>query len=329
MKNVVLRLSPGESVTWRGFCDTHPRYSIALDGYVRGKTRYDSRGPWLNLDHHEGVDRIATRATCAQVWLCIRQGLFEAFRDRQGRRAWVFANDCDEDVCLSWFLLKNPVRSCLPANSRLERLVQAVDLLDTTAGATVHPLDDVLLSELAWVFEPYRQARWQGWLDASDESAYRAVVDAVSTRIGDYLADRNRSLPLDTRYECIGGGAEWAMVRELGPQSRIGMLKDGIRAYVSVRSRADGAWAYSVGRASPFIPFNVPEILSALNAAEPMSRGQWGGGNLVGGSPRMHGSALDPNDVTDIINDVVGRSSNVARLSHASVATPADALSCG
>ena len=35
MKNVVLQLSPGKSVTWWDFCETHPRYSIALDGYVQ------------------------------------------------------------------------------------------------------------------------------------------------------------------------------------------------------------------------------------------------------------------------------------------------------
>ena len=97
--------------------------------------------------------------TCSQVLLCIRQGLFEAFRDERGRRATAYANDCDEDVCLSWFLLQNPQVSRLPSHTRLNRLVQAVDLLDTTAGASLHPLDRALMSELAWIFEPYRQAR--------------------------------------------------------------------------------------------------------------------------------------------------------------------------
>ena len=82
------------------------------------------------------------------------------------------------------------------------------------------------------------------------------------------------------------------MVREIGQQSRMGMLNDGIRAYVSVRRRAGGSWAYSIGRASPFTSFDVPAILGALNDAEPGGRGKWGGGNLVGGSPRQHGSAL-------------------------------------
>jgi len=307
MKNIVLNLRPGaNSLSWAEFCETHPPYSLALDGYVRGKSRYDSQGPWLNLDHHEDVDRLTARATCAQVWLCIRQGLFEAFRDDQGRRAQVYVNDCDEDICLSWFLLKNPIRGCLPANFRLERLVNAVDLLDTIAGATLHPFDAILMGELAWIFEPYRQARLQGMLDTPDEQTHRAIIDAVFTRISDHLGDRGGSLPLDTRYERIGGGDQWTMVREIGQQSRMGMLNDGIRAYVSVRRRADGSWAYSIGRASPFASFDVPAILEALNDAEPRGRGKWGGGNLVGGSPRQHGSALKPDELEGIVNSIAG-----------------------
>src|SRR4051794_10015004 len=160
MNNVILNLRPGtEPVRWDDFCATHPSHSIALDSYVRGRSRYDLRGPWLTLDHHDEVDRLTTRATCSQAWLYLRQGMFEVFRDEQGRRARVFANDCDEDVCLAWFLIKNPLRVCLPANFRLQRLVHAVDLLDTTAGCILHPLDGVLMGEIAWVFEPYRRAR--------------------------------------------------------------------------------------------------------------------------------------------------------------------------
>ena len=66
MSKVILRICPGaEAKEWAEFCSTHPPYSIALDGYVSGASRFDGRGPWLNLDHHADVDRLATRATCA------------------------------------------------------------------------------------------------------------------------------------------------------------------------------------------------------------------------------------------------------------------------
>ena len=163
MEKVILVLRPGQApVTWQRFCETHPYYSIALDGYVRGRSRYDPSGPWLTLDHHEDVERLSARATCSQVLLSVRQGLYEVFQSDQEPYAKVFANDCDEDVCVSWYLLQNPVAACLPSNRRLERLVHAADWLDTTAGALVHPLDETLMGELAWVFAPYREARQQG-----------------------------------------------------------------------------------------------------------------------------------------------------------------------
>lgn len=160
MNNVTLHIRPNaEPLSWTEFCKTHPPFSVALDGYVSGISRYDHQGPRLTLDHHTDVDRLSTRATSSQVLLCIRQGLFDVFRDEQGRRAAVYVNDCDEDVCLSWFLLRHPKICRLPWHARLNRVVQAVDVLDSTAGGSLHPLDPVLMGELAWVFEPYRQAR--------------------------------------------------------------------------------------------------------------------------------------------------------------------------
>jgi hypothetical protein len=306
MNNVVLSLHPGaEPLSWSEFCETHPPYSIALDGYVDGISRFTRRGPWLTLDHHADVDRLSARATCSQVLMCIRQGLFEAFRDEHGYRVTAFANDCDEDVCLSWFLLQNPQVSYLPSHTRLDRLVQAVDLLDTTAGASLHPLDRALMSELAWIFEPYRQARVQGALDSPLADLQRQVITAVSHRIHMHLMDKGGIVPVDVRYERLGGGIGWSMVREIGSQARAGMVAAGIRAYVAVRQRSDGAWAYSIGRVSPFVPFDVLAILRELNAIEDPVRGTWGGSNLVGGSPRLQGSALNPKEVTRIVNGVL------------------------
>jgi hypothetical protein len=247
------------------------------------------------------------------VLLSIRQGLFDAFQDEHGRRATVHANDCDEDVCLSWFLLQNPKLGLLPSHTRLNRLVQAVDVLDTTAGASLHPLDRALMSELAWVFEPYREARMQGALDLPLADLQSRIIAAVSNRIREHLIDKGGMVAPDTRFQRIDGGKGWAMVREIGAQARAGMVEAGIRAYVSVRERVDGAWAYAVGRVSPFVPFDVLAILRELNAAEDPTRGTWGGGNLVGGSPRLHGSALRPHEVSQIVRRVLAKSTSERR----------------
>jgi hypothetical protein len=171
----------------------------------------------------------------------------------------------------------------------------------------LQPLDELLAGQLAWIFEPYRQARVQGALDHARAESLRSIVETVGGRIGDYLAGKGWSAHLDRRYRRIGGGPGWTMVRELGSHARAAMVADEIRAFVAVRRMATGAWSYTIGRVSAFIPFDVPAILQALNAVEEPWRGTWGGGDLIGGSPRLHGSALPPQLVTQIVDRVVMR----------------------
>jgi hypothetical protein len=308
MSRITLCMCPRASpLSWEAFCASHGPFSMALDGYVVAGPRFDPSGPRINLDHHTEVDRLATRATCAQVLLAICQGLFLSFRDAEGPRAAVYVNDCDEDVCTSWFLLKYAHLIDYVVNPLLNRLVSIVDVLDTTAGAYPFPVDLPVLQELAWVFAPYRRFRCDGGLDRKEASEYLRIVHEVEDRILRHITGRGRKLPLDTRYEKIGGGPGWVMIREIGLQARTGVFADGIPAYVSVRQRPDGRWTYIIGRMSPFIPFDVPAILRALGQAEASGPDSWGGGNMVGGSPRATGSRLPPAEVERIINDLLDK----------------------
>jgi hypothetical protein len=313
MNDLELCIRPGaEPLSWNDFRRTHPAGSIALDGYVCGSSQFDPRGPWLNFDHHADVDRLSSRATCSQVLLAIRQGLLDR-RSLLGRwKLQVFVNDCDEDICLSWYLLTHPHIS-RQREGALDQLVQAVDLLDTTAGACLHPPDENLLRQIAWVFEPYRFARLRGSLDTASADGHRSIINAVGQRIAAHLDGSGGITLLDLRYERIFAGNGWEMVAECGAQARLGMVRNGIRAYVSVRERPDGRWSYSLGRTSPFVPFDIPRIVAALNEVEYPGQGTWGGGNLIAGSPRQKGSRLSPSQVADIVAD--GLSQNRSSIS--------------
>jgi hypothetical protein len=291
-----------------GFVGLYPPFSIALDGFVKEgpRTHISPEGPRANFNHHEDVDRLATRSTCAQVLIGIRQGLFQAFRDQDGPRARVYANDCDEDVCTSWFLLKHSHLAEQTMNPALNRLVGMEDMLDATAGAFPYPKDLPALQELAWVFQPYRRFRLSGEIDKKDAASYVAVVTDVEHRIMQHIAGKGKTIPLDTRYEKLGGGKEWALIREIGGQARTGAFSDGIRAYVAVRDRPGGGYTYTVGRMSPYFRFDVPKILLMLNQAESAARGgdygdRWGGGDTIGGSPRTVGSILTPEQVSEVV----------------------------
>lgn len=297
-------------LAWDNFVSTAPAFSIALDGYVSGPPRFDQKGPHVSFNHHEGVSRLETRATCAQVLMAVRQGLFRCFRKDSAPHAIVYVNDCDEDVCTAFFLLKHGFLADHAMNPLLNRLVAIEDLLDATAGAYPFPADLPALRELAWVFEPYRRVRLSGELDKKDPATYRGVVEDVESRILKHLVGHGSEIPLDTRYDRLGGGAGWAMIQEVGAQAKTGVLSDGICAYVAVRKRPDGNWTYVVGRMSLFIDyFQVPAILDALNVAEGATGkpDRWGGGDTIGGSPRVAGSKLTPDEVGRIVNEVVSR----------------------
>jgi hypothetical protein len=307
MSNVSLCMRPGAvPLEWGEFCSTHGAYAIALDGYVAAASRFDPSGPRLNLDHHTGADRLATRATCAQALLAVRQGLFDCFRDGEGPRAEVCVNHCDEDVCTAWFVLTHAGLAAPWKTPALDRFVNLVDVLDTTAGTYQLPADLSALKELAWVFAPYYRFRRGGELDRAQAEGHSGVVAEVSSRIERHLDGRGGSHLLDGRYERRGGGPGWALIREIGCQARLAATADGVRAYVCVRERTDGRWAYVVGRASPFVPFDVAGILGALNEAEGATKDRWGGSDLVGGSPRVRGSRLPPGEVERIINGFAG-----------------------
>lgn len=309
---VDLRSNP---VEWDVFIATQPGFKIALDGYVYGGPKFvmTKEGPYANFNHHEEVDRLATRATCAQVLLAIRQGLFSSFRKNNEPTATVFVNDCDEDVCLSWWLLNNHVLAQNTINPLINKLVSMEDSMDTTGGSYPVCSDLPFLSEMAWIFEPYRQFRSSGRLGQRNSYEYMNVIESVGYRITAYVMGHGRSVALDTSYSILYQGSGWHMVSEEGAHARNAMFQAGIRSFVSVSKKSENAWTYTVGKFSQFITtFDIPQIMNALNEAERRKRSvddlfgdRWGGSNIIGGSPRVSGSVLTPREVFDTVSSVV------------------------
>ncbi len=190
-------------------------------------------------------------------------------------------------------------------NPLVNRLVYLEDALDATAGAYPFPKDSQALRELAWIFEPYRRFRISGEIEKKDPDSFLSVITDVEHRIMRHITGHGLEILLDTRFERLGGGAGWSMIRETGAQGRTGAFSEGIRAYVSVRERPDGRYTYTIGRMSPFIRFNIVSMLARLNEAEGTTdtKDRWGGGNTIGGSPRVAGSKLTPEEVQTIINE--------------------------
>ena len=119
-----------------------------------------------------------------------------------------------------------------------------------------------------------------------------------------HITGRGESIPLDTRYKVLERNSKWSMVEEIGTHSRTGMMADGIVSYVSVRPRSTDCWDYVIGKISPFVDFPIQKILETLNEEEGTAD-KWGGSDIIGGSPRVAGSKLNPEKVRDIVQSIL------------------------
>jgi hypothetical protein len=308
--SIRLFVEPGQVYSWLQFTHAKPPYSIALDGLVNDRPRRDPRGPYANFDHHARVDRLATRSTAEQVLLEINLGLFRTFQRDGEPTANLFVNDADEDTCLSVWLLRHHAE-VLSGNVHLARLVYFEDRLDATAGA--YPLRDPLqYRQMAWVFEPYHDARYEGRLQKMDELAMGDLIESVLPRITAHINGQGGETVLQGRIEVFGGGNGWSLLRETGPAARLALFDSGIQAFVVYRGESEGRHHYVLGRRSVWVPLPWRRLIRELNkedpAVQPRDCYRWGplsSAATIGGSPRAGGSALTPTQVEAIINRVL------------------------
>lgn len=283
-------------------------FSVALDGYVHGAPWFDDTGPRVNFNHHEDVDRLATGATCEQVLTAVRSGFFQTFRNNGEPTVDAFVNDCDQDVCTSYYVLSHAPLVESATNPLINGLVAVEGKLDATAGAYPFNPDLDIMRKIAWIFEPYTEFRKSGEINKRNAIQYEQIIELCTGRIHDYVLGKGKEISLDTRYEVIDQRSEYSVVREIGDHARIAMFAKGVNAFVSVQDIKDSqAWRYSVGRRSIYVPFPVDTILETLNGVDPLVDGQnrWGGGNIIGGSPRATGSGLNPSQISEVVDTVL------------------------
>ena len=301
-------LEPRVVMKWEDFINSKPPFSIALDGYVKGPPQFLIQGPYANFNHHEGVARIATRSTCAQIYYYIRLGLLDTFQKNGKPHARVYINDVDQDVCLSCWLLKNSEKlDGLRFDNVLVQLILFEDILDASAGAYPINPDNPQIHRQAWIYEPYTQARTDGSIYNMSQKEMKDILRSVCARIDAALDGRGGEIKLNTRYEKIGGGPGWRLIHEKGPYARTKLFSKKIRAYVSLIENREDTYAYTIGKMSPFVMFPLERIYDALNKAEglPSQENCWGGSTIIGGSPRKTGSRLSPEKVQQVINDCI------------------------
>lgn len=309
---LTVNVEPGIVKKWLQFKNEKAPFSIALDGYVYGRPQVDVSGPWANYNHHEETDGLNTRATCGQIYLAIKQRFFELFKKNGQNHVNIYANDCDQDVAHSIWLLKNPVRIDEPLILELTRME---DMMDVTSGSFPVNSDNKLLMKMAWIFEPYTNARTSGKLENMNGSQMEEVVNEICDRITAFADKKGEQRQLDTSYELIENGHGFIVIKETGPYSRYKIFgEEGHSAFVTVKELGDGSYKYTFARLSEYVNFPLAKFYDVLNQIEKLSSlfsdemgkiNCWGGSLINGGSPRFSGSKIKPVEMARLLNAII------------------------
>ena len=307
-----MSIEPRMKESWEDFKKHCGPNAIALDGRVIGPTLRDPELPAANFNHHEGVDRTSTSATCEQVLSEIRLGLFDSFKKDGKPYTRLFVEDCDEDVSTSVALFEMYCEDQkLLDNSKVDQLVAIENHLDMSAGMypIKHDLDT--MAQIRWIYEPYQEARRQGKIFKMKTEGMEKIIKEIGDRIRKFVNDQAEEIPLDGRYNVISKNKDWTMVQEIGNDARVKIVEDGIKAMISVEEVYDEKtqetrWKYTLARLSQWIKFPLPKLYAYLNEKEGLKqddRDTWGGSDLAGGSPRENNSKISPTKLEQLINE--------------------------
>lgn len=315
-----MEILPRQTMTWSEFVKNTPAKSIALDGMVKGGPAWDEKTLHANFDHHEAVVREATMSTANQVLFAIKGGIM----DRLQGEATLYVNDCDQDTVFACWLVKNYKKfDGDKSHPVINRLLALNDRWDITGGAFPMSLDDALVRQHCWVFEPYTDLRKFGHIVTADRVTMQICFEACMARLDKALMGQAEEKNLDTRYEFLHADNTFKVVREIGGnEARYHLFSKGLlNAYVSVvATRSDNRIVYTVGRRSRYVDFPVRELYHQLSEADTQKLRrtdpntdhsmEWGGSDIIGGSDRFHGSLLTWEEVRDVITEYMTKIGN-------------------
>ena len=316
--NIELVIERGLTVDASGRKRYAPQ-TVFLDGVFAGAPFIDNEARHYSLDHHEGVVRGFTLATCEQAAVMLLQGLPLA------AGTWtLLVNDPDLDSMLAAWVLINHVEP-LQAARELLRLAMPTIRLEGVIDA--HGTDRQLLVALAGEALEEAQAKVDALMD--EERSLKMSRAWMQTDWTEYAC---RQLERMDR-ELIPEGAldELLQIQESGrailANERIAVLLDSELGIYEVEERLKQRYGQSLGvialridehrytlrLCDAFLPKNLEAVYKALNKADPMARKSggspnvWGGSGDIGGSPRTTGTGLEGHAILAVLADVLGR----------------------
>ncbi len=314
MPNIAVIVQPGLSFS-ASTVRKSPNSRIYLDGVAQCEPFMDLEKHVYNFDHHEGVVRPFTLATCEQVLVMVMKGM-----DLRGRDWKIYANEPDLDTILSIWLLLNHVRLKQKAPDELKglyTLVRLESLIDAHGLEMIHisglPLD--LLNKTRKIIDYLREEeidlkRHAVW-EESDFLEHTALVlqkiDRLVYRSDEFLDFQD--LQELARVEIVNNRFAVAVASAQGIYEIEPFLARLYGENIAIVILQNESGGYTLRRMDHFMPGDLKPIYSKLNFLDPVVRcrsekNQWGGSGDIGGSPRGVGTELTPLEIAEACRDV-------------------------
>ena len=290
---------------------------IFLDGAGHFPPKLDNRSRFYNLDHHQGVIRPFTLATCEQALVLVVNGIELDEGD------WtLFASEPDLDTLFAiWVLLNFRRVPKLSSRSKdvllpLLRLEGAIDAngseLADFCGLTQNTLREARgrLDNLYTREKEYRtKERWPDldWrefaaamLGEIDRLVYTRADFQDHTSIEEILGHleiADRKVAVACRDQSGIYEAERRLKNRFGDQLGI----------IALEKWKDGKYRhYTLRRVSAILNFDLGATYDLLNIVDPAVNGRpasnrWGGSDDIGGSPRVSGTQLPPSEILRVL----------------------------
>lgn len=297
-----------------------PERSIFLDGAAQGQPFMDHERQVYNLDHHEGVERSFTAATCEQAMIVVRKGL------QLSEKKWqIWANEPDLDTILAIWILLNHIHlrkgesyvyQCVMPLVRLEGLIDGLGLELQNLTGFPEDLQEETYEKIELLREDEKKIKQEGRWDELDYTRYTysilRKIDQMFLRPEDFtdfkgleelaradLSDQNSIIVYRSDmgiYE-----VEEYLNKTYGKRPGIMLLQKDPRTY-------------TIRKSDLFLPIDMESIYARLNQEDRAVTGsqpenRWGGSGDIGGSPRASGTNLNPAEIVEIIKGAFERPS--------------------
>lgn len=308
--NISVRIIRGKSVSGATAKKARER-TIYLDGAAQCEPFMDHERQVYNLDHHDGVERSFTLATCEQALVLVRKGL-----NLSDKKWEIWANDPDLDTVLAiWILLNHmhlktgdtPVYRAIVPLIRVEGIIDGLGLEYQDVAGLPRASHKEVMNRIDHLREDERRIKSEGRWDDIDFATYTRKllnrIDEMFFRAEDFKDFKG--LEELARAELDQNNSVIVYRTDMGIYEMEEYLKRvyGTRPALLLLQKADAV--YTIRKSDLFFPLEMERVYRFLNHEDPEVTGRnrenrWGGSQEIGGSPRLTGTGLKPSEIVRI-----------------------------